>query len=226
MRTTETFAAAWPARLLSALAFAVLLSGPASGATRIDLDQGWLFRTDPNRAGESSGWPARVPNGTEAVTVPHTWNVGKHHDYLGTAWYFRTFEMPAHASGGQVRLNFGATFYSARVWLNGVELGRHEGGFTAYSFDVTPHLRRTNLLAVQLDNRPGAATIPGFAARGTPEAWYDWWTYGGIVREVWLTASGPGAGSAPADPQRDRDLTVRSCATASSCAAPQLRARK
>src|SRR5882757_8386709 len=93
--------------------------------------------------------------------------------------------------GTHLELHFGATFYRARVWLNGVELGSHEGGFTAYSFDVTARLRARNLLVVRLDNRPGVATIPGFAERGSLQARYDWWTYGGIVRDVWLTTSGP-----------------------------------
>ena len=39
---------------------------------------------------------------------------------------------------------------------------------------------------VAIDNRPGMFTIPGFGARGAPDAWYDWWAYGGIVRDVWL----------------------------------------
>jgi beta-glucuronidase len=175
---------------LAACAAAAALAGPAAAATRIDLNQNWLFRTDQDNSGQAAGWPGRAPGGTEAVTVPHSWNIGKHRAYLGTAWYFRTFDLPAQPAGSQVRLNFGATFYRSRVWLNGVELGTHEGGFTAYSFDVTPHLKRTNLLVVQLDNRPGAATIPGYGARGEPQAWYDWWDYGGIVREVWLSASG------------------------------------
>ena len=90
-----------------------------------------------------------------------------------------------------MELHFGATFHAARVWLNGVELGAHEGGFTAYSLDISTRLHGANVLAVQIDNRPGAATIPGFGARGTPDAWYDWWAFGGIVRDVWLTESGP-----------------------------------
>ena len=58
------------------------------------------------------------------------------------------------------------------------------------------------MLAVRIDNRPGAATIPGFGARGAPEAWYDWWTYGGIVRDVWLTESGPAWSRTSEHPQR------------------------
>ena len=81
----------------------------------------------------------------EAVDVPHSWNIGKHHAYLGVAWYFRTFELPALPADAHVELNFGATFYSARVWLNGEEIGKHEGGFTAYSFDITKQLARHEL---------------------------------------------------------------------------------
>jgi beta-glucuronidase len=170
---------------------AVLLTSPAPASTRIDFDQGWQFRTDPERIGEASGWTRKVPAGTRSVRVPDTWNIGEFHDYLGTAWYFRRFEMPTIAPGTHVELHFGATFYVARVWLNGVELGGHAGGFTEYSFDISTRLHGTNVLAVQIDNRPGAATIPGFGARGTPEAWYDWWAFGGLVRDVWLSESGP-----------------------------------
>jgi len=181
-------------RLAALLIFHALCAWPAYsalGSTRADLDRDWQFRADPEESGEASGWISAVPSGTQSVTVPHTWNIGRLHDYLGVAWYFRQFEMPRPPPGAHLELHFGATFYRARVWLNGVELGSHAGGFTAYAFDVTAHLRRNNLLVVQLDNRPGIATIPGFAERGSPQARYDWWTYGGIVRDVWLTISGP-----------------------------------
>lgn len=172
-------------------AFALLLAMSVTGATRTDLDQEWEFRADPESQGTASGWNSAIPPETEAVTVPHTWNIGRLHDYHGVAWYFRKFVEPSHSVTGHVELHFGATFYSARVWLNGVELGAHEGGYTAYSFDITHRLRSTNVLAVRLDNRAGMATIPGIAARGGPNASYDWWAYGGLVRDVWLTTTGP-----------------------------------
>ncbi len=168
-----------------------LLAGPVQGATRTDLDQGWQFRADPDEFGESQGWKSALPAGTESISVPHTWNVGRLHDFMGVGWYFREFAMPAHEALDHVQLNFGATFYKARVWLNGMEIGSHEGGFTAYRFDITAQLKASNYLAVRIDNRPGPATIPGYGARGTPQSWYDWWTYGGMVRDVWLSVSGP-----------------------------------
>jgi len=162
----------------------------ASAATKIDLNQDWRFRVDPEKQGEASGWYRALPAGTETVSVPHTWNIGKHEEFLGRAWYFKTFTAPP---GKHVELHFGATFYRSQVWLNGAPLGSHEGGHTAYFFDVTPHLKPLNFLAVAIDNEPGVATIPGWAMLGYAggNIWYDWWHYGGIVRDVWLAVNEP-----------------------------------
>ena len=179
------------ARWLGALLALQLCATAASAATRVDLNRDWDFRTERG-AGAVTGWPKAIPDGTSRVNVPHTWNrEGADYDYLGTGWYFREFDLPKLPADAIAQLHFGATFYKARVWLNGVEIGSHEGGYSAYSFDVTPHLRDQNLLVVAIDNRPGMFTIPGFGARGSPDAWYDWWAYGGIVRDVWLAVHGP-----------------------------------
>jgi len=170
-----------------------IVSVPAFTSSRIDLNRDWQFCIDTLDKGEVSGWQKHLPMDTESVNVPHTWNMGKHDNYLGKAWYFRTFETPVESPGLHVELHFGATFYSSRIWLNGVEVGRHEGGYTAYSLDVTSHLLPMNYLAVEIDNRLTEQTIPGYAMRQKvpQDAWYDWWDYGGIVRDVWLTVAGP-----------------------------------
>lgn len=178
-------------RIVLGTIIALMLSAPLLGTTRVDLDRDWSFRMDPEQIGETAQWQNHPPPNTESVNLPHTWNIGRHDGYLGKAWYFTTFEMPVPSADLHARLYFGATFYSARVWLNGVELGSHEGGYTAYSFDVTRQLQSTNYIAVEIDNRVGAATIPGLAQRSSDHAWYDWWDYGGIVRDVWLTMGGP-----------------------------------
>ena len=183
----------WKSHILGLLLFATL---PIQAATRVDLNGEWQFRIDPSTQGEPGGWARQMPADTETVDVPHTWNIGKYDDYEGTAWYFKTFAVSEDLLRKHVEVHFGATFYRARVWLNGVELGSHEGGYTEYAFDITPHLKRVNFLAVQIDNQPGYETIPGFAMRfrGNSDganAWYDWWHYGGIVRDVWLTFNEP-----------------------------------
>jgi hypothetical protein len=183
-----------PRRLAGSLCFALFVCcAPALASSRVDLNGDWQFRVDPSRTGAAQGWTKAAPSGVETVRVPHTWNLGKHDDHEGTAWYFKTFEVPDGLRQKHVELHFGATFYRSRVWLNGVELGGHEGGYTAYHFDVTPHLRPVNVLAVEIDNMPTESTIPGWALRlrGTGNVWYDWWHYGGIVRDVWLRVGEP-----------------------------------
>jgi hypothetical protein len=133
-----------------------------------------------------------MPSGTDTVAVPGTWSIiRKYYYYDGQAWYFKIFTFPAISPEQRVELHFGATFYKSRVWLNGTELGGHEGGYSSYFFDITPYLKPHNYLTVEIDNRPGVETIPGWCLRDSPKpgVWYDWWPQGGIIREVWLRLS-------------------------------------
>jgi len=54
-------------------------------------------------------------------------------------WYKRTFK--GTGKPGRTLLHFGAVDYLAVIYLNGKEVGKHEGGYTAFSFDVTPYLK-------------------------------------------------------------------------------------
>ena len=63
--------------------------------------------------------------------------------------------------------------------LNGKEIGRHEGGFTPFNFEVTELLADGgNTIIVKVNNRRREDGVPGLA--------YDWWNYGGLTREVYL----------------------------------------
>ena len=60
-------------------------------------------------------------------------------------WYRRTFQVPAEWAPGRTILRFGAVGYRAEVWLNGVEVGTHDGGYTRFEFVVDTAVRaRTN----------------------------------------------------------------------------------
>ena len=83
--------------IAACLAFA--LPALAAAGSKVDLNGSWLFRIDAKSEGEKAGWSKTVPEGTEQVSAPHTWNIGKYDDYEGIAWYFRAFELPL--PGGQ-----------------------------------------------------------------------------------------------------------------------------
>jgi beta-glucuronidase len=174
------------------IAAALAASAPRLGAaTRVDLQGAWQFRVDAQREGYQNGWQNVPPADTETVQLPHTWGVGAHEDHLGTAWYFKSLNVPADVRTKRVELHVGAAFYRARVFVNGSEIGTHEGGYSSFFFDVTPFLRDENLIAIEVDNSPSRTTIPGWAERlaATGNTWYDWWPYGGLVRGAWIEVS-------------------------------------
>ena len=58
-------------------------------------------------------------------------------------WYRRSFEAPALAPGQRLLLHFGAVDYSAKVWVNGVKVCSHKGGYTPFHADITDALEGT-----------------------------------------------------------------------------------
>jgi beta-galactosidase/beta-glucuronidase len=102
-------------------------------------------------------------------------------------WYRREFTVPANWKGKHVVLNFGAVDWMADVFVNDVMIGSHKGGFTPFSFDITPFLagKSRHKLVVRVWD----PTNKGFQPRGKqvnrPEGiWYTPVT--GIWQTVWL----------------------------------------
>ena len=116
------------------------------------------------------------------ATLPSSWltHAPELRHYQGLMWYQRTFVAPARRTG-RTFLRFGAANYATRVYLNGQEVGRHEGGFTPFAFDVTALLRNgENQVTVGVDSQASDVTVPPPVT--------DWENYGGITRDVRLIA--------------------------------------
>lgn len=114
------------------------------------------------------------------LAVPGDWNTQRAdlRLYEGTVWYKTSFARTL-APGRRLFVHFGAANYEARAWLNGAELGVHEGGFTPFDFEVTRLLRAgPNDLVVKVDNRRRPEAVPTVNS--------DWWNYGGLTRDVSL----------------------------------------
>ncbi len=136
------------------------------------LDGTWNFRIDPENIGEQEGWQTSLPT-HENTIVPSVWNTTMGLlEYEGAAWYEKKFYTP----GGTLRFVFEAVTTQADIWLDGIKLGEHYGGFCQFELianEVTPGM---HTLTVRADNR--------FDARSIPLAHSDWWHYGGIPRSV------------------------------------------
>ncbi|MGU3389866.1 glycoside hydrolase family 2 protein [Sphingomonas sp. M1A8_2b] len=173
--------------VLSAFLVPMGLATPAA-AERIDLDAGWTFWLAKDAPADPT-WLKSDPAKVESVSVPHSWPLSRGANSEGVGWYARTLVVPEAIVGKHLELHFDAVFYAARVWVNGTLVGTHEGGHTAFDLDVSKVLKPgANRIVVAADDRPGFATIPGYAMRlqASENVWYDWWHSGGITRDVSL----------------------------------------
>jgi len=122
----------------------------------------------------------------DQVVVPHTnvplpWHGFDEKTYEFVSLYRRRFKLPPAAKGKRVFVDFEGVMTASTVWINGTRLGEYKGGYTPFSFDLTPHIDfdGENVLAVDVDSteRPD---IPPFGYE------IDYLTFGGIYREVSL----------------------------------------
>src|SRR5579872_3133940 len=122
----------------------------------------------------------------DSVVVPHTnvrlpWHGFDEKTYEFVSIYRRRFKLPPEAKGKHVFVDFEGVMTASTVWINGEKLGEYKGGYTPFSFDLTPHIDfdGENVLAVDVDSTE-RADIPPFGYQ------IDYLTFGGIYREVAL----------------------------------------
>jgi beta-galactosidase len=167
------------------------------------LTQGWRFKLDDSISGAQT--PGYADADWETVSVPHTWTrAGYYLDAQsghvnrpgnlnltqGVGWYRLTFTPPVSFDGKQAWLQFDAASRMASVWLNGVYLGEHRGGFSRFRLEATKALKpgQPNLLVVRADNTkpaPGKATADILPLAG------DFVVHGGLYRPVSLIGTDP-----------------------------------
>lgn len=120
-------------------------------ATAQPLREGWRYRTTsaPDADARAYASPDHDDAAWQPAIVPML-----HHgsEDRNVVWYRMAFDLQDHAlAGDHVVLRFGGALLETTVWLDGVEIGRHEDGFTPFGFDVTDAIRSQtrHLLAVR-----------------------------------------------------------------------------
>lgn len=176
---------------------ALLIQNPQA-RTHISLNGSWNAIVDPYESGfynhrfeeqENGYFKNKKPQDpsdlieydfakSQKLQVPGDWNTqdDKLFLYEGTVWYQKDFFVEKKP-GKRYVVYFGAVNYSAIVYLNGEKIGRHEGGFTPFQFDISAGLKNgDNFIVVKVDNSRRRDQIPTVNT--------DWWNYGGITRPV------------------------------------------
>jgi beta-galactosidase len=171
--------------------------------TTVDLRDGWRFKQGDSLTGAEA--PDYDDSSWSTVSVPHSWNrVGYYltprdadsnrpeqaNKAQGIGWYRLSFTPSAGSAGKRVWLEFDAASRTAEVWLNGVRLGEHRGGFSRFRLDATRALKfgTANVLAVKTDN---SKPVLGGSTADTLPLTGDFFVQGGLYRPVRLVFTDP-----------------------------------
>lgn len=111
--------------------------------------------------------------------------VGKRVTEADALWYRCDFDVP-RSWKGRVMLNFGAVDWHTEAWLNGEFIGSHTGGYTSFSFDITPYINKGHqrLVLKVLDGTDNGEQPRGKQVSNPGGIWYTPVT--GIWQSVWI----------------------------------------
>jgi beta-galactosidase len=169
----------------SPMAEAAVQQDAALAAGAYELNQHWLFGGTYASGAEAVDYPE---SGFSDVTLPHTVASLSWGDWDRTTWeqvwIYRKHINQAAVAGGRAFIDFQGVMTSATVYLNGVQISQHEGGYLPWSVELTGHLSAgDNVLAVVVDSRWLDVPPDNFPKNA---AAIDYLQPGGIYRDVGL----------------------------------------
>lgn len=166
---------------------------------RISMDGMWKFHLDERSVGENEGWIDGIP-GEEMIPVPASfqdfYTEKDIREYTGDFWYETDFFVPGEWEGREILLRFGAATHRASVYVNGILITEHEGGFLPFSAKVTTVVRYDsyNKVVVKVNNELTCTNIPCGETITLPNGkkmskpYFDFFNYAGLQRSVYLLA--------------------------------------
>ncbi len=127
-----------------------------------------------------NGKEIRVPFVPQSVLAEYP------HETDSSLLYEKEFAIPDSFAGKRVLLHFGAVDTITEIWINGVCVGTHEGGYTAFTFDITEQINRQemNLLTVKVTDTLSHDYPYGKQCVKRGGMWYT--PISGIWQSVWL----------------------------------------
>ena len=156
-----------------------------------NLNGNWNFAFDDENRGKKENWFNKEKLGKE-ITVPFTYESKKSgihdrssHEYI---WYQRKFKVPDKKKDKKVILHFAGSDYMTKVWINGNYIGKHQGGYTSFSFEITNSIvyGNENNIVVKVEDQMSKSQPRGKQSWKAEnfECWYSRTT--GIWQTVWL----------------------------------------
>ena len=151
-------------------------------ATTINLNSDWQFQKSVSENNNADNW--------QTVSLPHTPKIEPmvvNDQWQGIAWYQKTLTAPKEWQHKKIFIRFEAAMSHAEVFLNGVKIGEHLGGYLPFTLELNQQLKfgEENILSVKLNNQDNPIIGP------KPLKTLDFNTYGGLYRSVNLLVKNP-----------------------------------
>ena len=145
----------------------------------------WQFEFDSLDEGIAKKWNLGNVSFTHKITVPFPWGSGLSgvKDEADIAWYQREINIAPEWKNKRTFLTIGASDWETTVWIDGNLLGKHQGGYTPFSFELTPYINygKPQKLVVRVDDKRRDFTLYGKQGYGNAR---------GIWQTVYLEARG------------------------------------
>ena len=160
----------------------------------VNLNGTWDFEFDFGKSGMDREL-FKAESLSQEITVPfcpesELSGIG-HTDFINCVWYRRDIVIPEDWAGKKVFLNFGAVDYTAEVFVDGILTGRHYGGSSSFSIDLTGHVEAGkihNLVIRVEDNQRSGEQSVGKQCSTFNSAGCFYTRTTGIWQTVWMEA--------------------------------------
>ena len=176
---------------------------PQTSETRelINLDGLWQFKVDFNDEGFTGNWASKSLDANLQAPVPASFNeVFTNVDireHVGWVWYQKTVRVPKGWAQDNIGVRVDSATHQGIVFVNGVKVAEHKGGYMPFSADITQHAvaGQELILTIAVNNILTNETIPPgrvvTSAAGKKQQTYlhDFYNYAGLARSVWLTST-------------------------------------
>jgi hypothetical protein len=153
----------------------------AEARSRTNFNADWRFRLGDTPQGKEAAFD---DSGWQSAGTPHSFGIPYFQAsqfYTGYGWYRKRLTVPETWRDRWITLEFEGVFQDAEVFVNGVPVGRHRGGYTGFSIDITAAAKvGENIIAVRVNN----LWDPSLAPRAGEHVFQ-----GGIYRDVWLVTT-------------------------------------
>ena len=160
----------------------------------INLNGTWDFEFDFGKSGMDREL-FKAGSLSQEITVPfcpesELSGIG-HTDFINCVWYRRDISIPEEWNGKNIYLNFGAVDYAAEIFIDGILAGRHYGGSSSFSIDLSGHVEAGkihNLVIRVEDNQRSGEQSVGKQCSTFNSAGCFYTRTTGIWQTVWMEA--------------------------------------